>query len=61
MQEPFRHGDFRFGYEIVLGSAYLRAATYLATAPYLITQCEPMGLAVRDARVFDWLDRYLAA
>ena len=23
--------------------------------------CEPMGLAVRDARVFDWLDRYLAA
>jgi hypothetical protein len=21
--------------------------------------CEPMGLAVRDARVFDWLDRYL--
>jgi hypothetical protein len=45
----------------MLGSAYLRAATYLATAPYLITQCEPMGLAVRDARVFDWLDRYLAA
>ncbi len=23
--------------------------------------CEPMGLAVRDTRVFDWLDRYLAA
>jgi hypothetical protein len=21
--------------------------------------CEPMGLSVRDARVFDWLDRYL--
>jgi hypothetical protein len=21
--------------------------------------CEPMGLAGRDARVFDWLDRYL--
>jgi hypothetical protein len=23
--------------------------------------CEPMGLAIRDARLFDWLDRYLAA
>ncbi len=23
--------------------------------------CEPMGLAVRDTRLFDWLDRYLAA
>jgi hypothetical protein len=23
--------------------------------------CEPMGLAVRDARVFDWLGRYLEA
>jgi hypothetical protein len=23
--------------------------------------CEPMGLAVRDARVFDWLGRYLVA
>ena len=23
--------------------------------------CEPMGPAVRDARVFDWLDRHLAA
>ena len=23
--------------------------------------CEPMGLAVRDARVFDWLGRYLQA
>jgi hypothetical protein len=23
--------------------------------------CEPMGLATRDTRIFDWLDRYLAA
>jgi hypothetical protein len=23
--------------------------------------CEPMALALRDARVFDWLDRYLAS
>ena len=23
--------------------------------------CEPMGQATREARVFDWLDRYLAA
>jgi hypothetical protein len=23
--------------------------------------CEPMGLAVRDTRVFDWLDRHLRA
>jgi hypothetical protein len=22
--------------------------------------CEPMGLATRDTRIFDWLDRYLA-
>ncbi len=23
--------------------------------------CEPMGLAIRDARLFDWLDHHLAA
>jgi hypothetical protein len=23
--------------------------------------CEPMGLATRDTRIFDWLDRYLTA
>jgi hypothetical protein len=23
--------------------------------------CEPMGMATRDQRIFDWLDRYLAA
>ena len=23
--------------------------------------CEPMGLATRDSRIFDWLDRHLAA
>ena len=23
--------------------------------------CEPMGLAIRDTRIFDWLDRYLAS
>jgi hypothetical protein len=29
------------------------------TTPLLITG--PMGLAVRDSRVFDWLDRHLRA
>ena len=56
MQEPFKHEDSRFGYEIVLGSAYRGHADVGASR-----HCEPMGLAVRDARVFDWLDRYLAA
>jgi hypothetical protein len=23
--------------------------------------CEPLGMATRDQRIFDWLDRYLAA
>jgi hypothetical protein len=23
--------------------------------------CEPLALATRDLRIFDWLDRYLAA
>jgi hypothetical protein len=23
--------------------------------------CEPLALATRDRRIFDWLDRYLAA
>jgi hypothetical protein len=29
-------------------------------APGANRHCEPMGLATRDTRIFDWLDRYLA-
>ena len=56
--EQFWPGHSRELYDLLPGSRELARFTAAEGAN---RHCEPMGLVVRDARVFDWLGRYLEA
>jgi Prolyl oligopeptidase family len=56
--EQFWPGQSQALYDLLPGP---RELVRFTAAEGASRHCEPMGLAVRDARVFDWLDRYLAA
>ena len=56
--EQFWPGQSRARYDRLPGPKELIRFT---SAEGANRHCEPMGLAVRDARVFDWLATYLAA
>jgi hypothetical protein len=54
--EQFWPGQSQALYDLLPGTRQLVKFTAAEGAN---RHCEPMGLATRDARVFDWLDRYL--
>jgi hypothetical protein len=56
--EQFWPGQSQALYDLLPGPKELVRFTAAEGAS---RHCEPMGLAVRDARVFDWLGRYLQA
>jgi hypothetical protein len=56
--EQFWPGQSQALYDLLPGPKELVRFT---AAEGVNRHCEPMGLAVRDARVFDWLGRYLQA
>jgi hypothetical protein len=56
--EQFWPGQSQALYDLLPGP---RELVRFTAAEGANRHCEPMGLAVRDARVFDWLDRYLTA
>ncbi len=56
--EQFWPGQSQELYDMVPGTKQLVEFT---TAEGAGRHCEPMGLALRDARIFDWLDGYLGA
>jgi len=56
--EQFWPGQSQALYDLLPGP---RELVKFTAAEGANRHCEPMGLAVRDARVFDWLDRYLTA
>ena len=56
--EQFWPGQSQALYDLLPGP---RELVKFTAAEGANRHCEPMGLAVRDARVFDWLDRHLTA
>jgi hypothetical protein len=54
--EQFWPGQSQALYDLLPGTRQLVKFTAAEGAN---RHCEPMGLATRDARAFDWLDRYL--
>ena len=47
------------GYHAMTFDGPGQQATLFAAAEGASCRCEPLGLAIRDTRVFDWLDPYL--